>query len=38
MCHFVVSTPQLEREDWLQVLPLEEDLALKSVGNVDGMC
>jgi hypothetical protein len=36
--HLVVSTAKLEREDWLQVLALEEDLAFQSVGKVDGMC
>jgi hypothetical protein len=36
--HLVVSTTKLEREDRLQVLTLEEDLALQAVGQVDGMC
>ena len=37
MCHLVVCSSQLEREDWLQVLALEEDLAVQPVGKVDGM-
>jgi hypothetical protein len=36
--HLVVGTTKLEREDGLQVLTLEEDLAFQSVGKVDGMC
>jgi len=36
--HLVVSTTKLERKDRLKVLPLEKDLALQSVGDVDGMC
>jgi hypothetical protein len=36
--HLVVGTAELEREDRLQVFTLEEDLALQSVGEVDGMC
>jgi len=36
--HLVVSTTKLEREHRLQVLTLEEDLALQSVGQIDGMC
>lgn len=36
--HFVVSTSQLEGEDGKQVLPLEEDLRLKTIADVDGMC
>jgi hypothetical protein len=27
MCHLVVSTPQLEAEDGLQILALEHDIA-----------
>lgn len=37
MSHLVVSTTKLEGKDRLQVLTLEEDLALQSVGEVDGM-
>jgi hypothetical protein len=36
--HLVVSTTKLERENRLQVLTLEEDFALQTVGEVDGMC
>jgi hypothetical protein len=36
--HLVVGTTKLEREDGLQVLTLEEDLALQAVGKVDSMC
>ena len=38
MSHLVVSTAKLEGKDRLQVLTLEEDLTLQSVGKVDGMC
>jgi hypothetical protein len=38
MGHLVVGTTKLEREHRLKVLPLEKDLALESVGDVDGMC
>jgi hypothetical protein len=36
--HLVVSTTKLEGKDGLQVLTLEEDFALQTVGEVDGMC
>ena len=38
MRHLVISTTKLEREDRLEVLPFEENLAFESVGDVDGMC
>lgn len=37
MGHFVVCAAQLEAEDGLQILPLEQDIAAQSGGQVDGM-
>ena len=36
--HFVVGTSELEREYRLQILSFEEDMAFKSIAEVDGMC
>lgn len=37
MSHLVVGATQLEREDWLKVFALEQDLAFQSIREVDGM-
>ena len=38
MRHLVVGTPELERENGLEVLTLEAYIAFKSIAQVDGMC
>ena len=35
--HLVVSSTNLEAEDWLRIFPLEKDLAFKSIAHVHCM-